>query len=168
MRKKVLALLVMTMTVTACGTVRDSRLNPFNWFGRSTSVPVQASESEVNPLIPRRNPILQSKAPEAYRGTLVQNVTELHIRRVPGGAVIEVTGVMRSAGSFDVRLTPEASESADTLVYAFRALQPRSSVGVGTAYSRTVSAAIRLTEQELAGIRTIQVKARENVRSSRR
>lgn len=169
MRKQVLALLVLTMTVTACATVRESRLNPFNWFGGSTSVPVEAAEEgEVNPLIPRRNPILQSKAPEAYPGTLVQSVTELHIRRTPGGAIVEVTGVMRSAGSYDVRLTPEPGEASDTLVYAFRALQPRSTAGAGTEYSRTVSAAIRLTNQELAGIRAIQVKARENIRTSRR
>lgn len=167
MRKQVLALLLMTMTVTACGTVRDSRFNPFNWFGGSTSTPVQTADGEVNPLIPRRNPIL-TRREQRYAGTPVENVTELNIRRVQGGAIIEVTGVMRSAGSFDVRLTKEESDRPDTLVYTMRALQPRSTAGVGTAYSRTVTAATRLTDQDLAGIRIIQVKARQNVRSSRR
>lgn len=167
MRKQVLALVLIGTTVSACGAVRESRFNPFNWFGGSTSVPVQASESEVNPLIPRRNPILSPRE-QAYGGTPVQNVTDLHIRRVQGGAVIEVTGVMRSAGSFDVRLTREDSERSDTLVYTMRALQPRATSGVGSAYSRTVTAATRLTDQQLAGIRVIQVRALENVRSSRR
>lgn len=167
MRKQVLALLVVTMTVTACGTVRESRLNPFNWFGRSTSVAVEPSESEVNPLIPRRNMILS--APErSYQGTPVETVTELFIRRVPGGAIIEVTGVMRSAGSFDVRLTRVDSAQPDRLVYSMRALQPRTTAGVGSDHSRTVTAALTLTDQELAGIRAIEVRAQRNVRTTRR
>lgn len=35
MRKAVLAGLAAVMVVTGCASVRDSRLNPFNWFGRS-------------------------------------------------------------------------------------------------------------------------------------
>ncbi len=168
MRKQVLTLLVLAMTVTACSTVRDSRLNPFNWFGRSQSVVVNPQETAVNPLIPKRNSIFAKKDAPPYSGTLVESVTELHIRRVPGGAVVEATGVFTSLGSFDVRLVAEDSENTSTLTYSFRALQPRQTTGVGTAHSRTVTAAVHLTEQDLVGISTIRVVAKTNIRSSRR
>lgn len=170
MRKQVLAMLVVTMSVTACGSVRDSRLNPFNWFGRSTStsVAVSSDKAAVNPLIPRRNSIFAKKDAPAYAGTLVQAVTDMRVRRVPGGAVVEVTGVFTSQGSYDVRLIKVEDTDPGTLTYEFRALQPRQTTGLGTQLSRTVTAARDLTDQDLAGIRTIRVVAKQNVRTVRR
>ena len=35
MFKPFTALLLASFVLSSCGTVRDSRVNPFNWFGRS-------------------------------------------------------------------------------------------------------------------------------------
>jgi len=37
MRKTFSAILVSTLVLTGCATVRDSRVNPFNWFGTARS-----------------------------------------------------------------------------------------------------------------------------------
>ncbi|WGW02687.1 hypothetical protein [Tropicibacter oceani] len=167
MKKSVTVLVLSTLVLTSCGGLRDSRLNPMNWFGRSTSQPV-ASESVDNPLIPRRRvSIFRSNQPEAYQGTLIGEVTELLVERRPGGAIIRATGVSDRQGPFELRLVKVDAESdADTLTYDFRALQINAAQG--SSNSRTFTVALWLTDQQLAGIRDIRVKSRSNIRTSRR
>ena len=54
MRKTLSLLLASTITLTACGAVRESRINPFNWFGQSRSESVQTKQN-TNPLIPEKS-----------------------------------------------------------------------------------------------------------------
>ncbi|WP_425098294.1 hypothetical protein [Tropicibacter sp. S64] len=167
MKRSLSVLVLSALVLTSCGSIRDSRFNPFNWFGRSTSQPV-AAEGAVNPLIPRRRvSIFRDNGPEVYRGSLIGEVTELVINRRPGGAIIEATGITDRQGPFELRLVKVDAESdADTLTYEFRALQLQRRVG--TELSRTYTAALFLTDQDLTGIREIRVKGLRNVRSSRR
>ena len=160
-------LILSAMVLGSCTTVRDSRLNPFNWFGRSVSQPV-ASDVAVNPLIPRRAvSIFRSDRAESYEGSRVGEVSELLIERRPGGAIIRATGVADRQGPFDLRLVEaEAESDADTLTYDLRAYQPRNRSG--SDWSRTVTAAVWLTDDELAGIREIRVRGARNVQVSRR
>ncbi|MFW2544081.1 hypothetical protein ACN2XU_15715 [Primorskyibacter sp. 2E107] len=167
MKKSISVLVLSALVLTSCGSMRESRLNPFNWFGRSTAQPV-VTEGEVNPLIPRRRvSIFRDNQPEAYNGSLVGEVTELLIERRPGGAIIRATAITDRQGPFELRLVKVDAESdADTLTYDFRALQipgPR-----GSDLSRTYTAALWLTDQDLFGIREIRVKSRRTVRTSRR
>ena len=167
MTKTISVLLLSTLVLTSCGSVRDSRFNPFNWFGRSSSEPVAASE-DVNPLIPRRRAsIFRTERDDSYRGWNVAQVTELLVERRPGGAIIRATGVTNYQGPFELKLIKLEEESdADTLSYALRAYQPREAVGGQR--SRTVTAALWLTDNELVGIREIRVVAEQNVRTTRR
>ncbi|WP_136441522.1 hypothetical protein [Pacificoceanicola onchidii] len=167
MKKSVSILVLSALVLTSCGTIRESRFNPLNWFGRSTSQPV-ATDGEVNPLIPRRAvSIFRDNGEEAYRGSLIGEVTELLIERRPGGAIIRATGITNRQGPFDLRLVKVDAESdADTLTLDFRALQvpgPR-----GSDLSRTYTAALWMTDQDLFGVREIRVKGARNVRTSRR
>lgn len=55
MRKSVILMATAALVLTSCGTIRDSRVNPFNWFGGSKSTPVEQTDTEqkaVNPLLP--------------------------------------------------------------------------------------------------------------------
>ena len=166
MKKSFSVLVLSSLVLTSCG-FGESRFNPMNWFGRSTSQPVVA-EGDVNPLIPRRRvSIFRDNQPEAYQGTLIGEVTELLIERRPGGAIIRATGVSDRQGPFELRLVKLEEESdADTLTFEFRALQINAPQG--TDRSRTYTVALWLTDQKLAGIRDIRVKARRNIRTSRR
>ncbi len=168
MNKPLSVLVLSALVLTSCGAIRDSRVNPFNWFGNSHSEPVNVSE-DVNPLIPRRRraSIFRTKEDTTYRGREVGEVTNLVIERRPGGAIVRATGIGDRQNLFEVKLVPVPDESdADTLTYAFKALQSRGPVG--TTASRSVTAAVWLTDNQLAGIREIRVKAVRNVQVSRR
>jgi hypothetical protein len=165
---KIKILVLSALVLSGCGTVRDSALNPFNWFGRSKSEPVATVQEDVNPLIPRRrDSIFRSEGEAAYGGGLIGEVSELLVERRPGGAIIRATGIADRQGPFELRLVKVDDESdATTLTYDLRAYQQPGATG--TARSRTVTTAIWLTDNELAGIRTIRVKGARNQRSTRR
>ena len=80
MRKTILALLASTLLVSACGTVRDSRINPLNWFGPARSVEAAPAES-TNPLIPQRSGLFARRAVEVdtYEGRPFEQTLE-HVR----------------------------------------------------------------------------------------
>ncbi|MBV2360997.1 hypothetical protein KUH32_14625 [Thalassococcus sp. CAU 1522] len=162
-------LILAAFILTSCGSVRDSRLNPFNWFGRSQPEAVTDGTGTVNPLIPRRRASLfRDEQDDAYRGRPVAEITELLIERRPGGAILRVTGVAERVGPFDVRLIEdEQAGEAGTLSYTLNALQQAGPRDTGP-NARTVTAALWLTDQDLAGIRAIRVAGASNARVTRR
>ncbi|AUC55581.1 MAG: hypothetical protein ACU0CC_07520 [Sagittula sp.] len=170
MHKQISVLVLAGLVLSGCGGVRESRLNPFNWFGGSTSVrtEVRADDPAYNPLIPvREESVFRRKKDESYGGIAVDEVTGLFVERRPGGALVRATGVTRYQGAYDVKLVEVENETTDdTLVYALRAEQY---VGpTGPVSARTVTAATWLTDNELALVRSIVVKARNNTRTTGR
>ncbi|MGR3501042.1 hypothetical protein [Pseudaestuariivita sp.] len=166
MTRTVTLLILSALILTSCGRVAESRLNPFNWFGRGE--PVEVTEArEVNPLIPQRS-IFAARAPDrTYTGIAVSQVTALRVDRVPGGAVITATGVTPRLGAHDVRLTLEETTNG-IQVYALRTLQDPRDGRVGPPPGRTVTAGVRVSDQDLAGIRRIRVLSASNALESRR
>ncbi|MBS0122663.1 hypothetical protein [Thetidibacter halocola] len=167
MGRAALILILSGALVAGCGGFGESRFNPMNWFGRSVSTPVDPNAT-VNPLIPQRSEsvLRRPRQDAAYAGSLVGEVTELLVERRPGGAIIRTTGVADYQGPFELRMVPVEDAGDGVLAYEFRAYQapgPR-----GTDLSRTVTAAVWVTDSELAGIRTISVKGARNERTSRR
>lgn len=172
MSKTVSLLLAATLTLSACGAVRDSRVNPFNWFGQSRSVAVEPQE-QTNPLIPTRAGLFGNARAEEkiYAGTPFDQVTDLTVERIPGGAIIRATGLAARQGSYDVRLTPvnEDEEAVDgVLAYRLERVLPDRRTNVGNEPTREVIAARRVTDQNLRGVRVIRVEARRNAVESRR
>ena len=166
MRRPLVALLVLSMTLGACGAVRESRLNPFNWFGASREAPVEAQQqANANPLIPRRRGL---RRPEpVFVGRPLQQVTALAVERVADGAIIRVQGVAQRADAYDISLVAQPTERADVLHYELQAAFPeltRSTIRL----PRPVTVALHLTDQELEGIRQIRVSAAQNARVTRR
>lgn len=168
MIRPISVLVLSALILGGCATVRESRFNPFNWFGRSTSQPVVATDEGVNPLIPRRRSIFQAREAAPYAGRPIGEISELLVERRPGGAVVRVTGVADRLGPWDVRIVAvDAETDEDTLTFDMRNLsQPGPSGGSDAA--RSVTAAIALTDQQLAGIREIRVKGARNIRTVRR
>jgi len=173
MRLLTTSLLVATMTVTACGAVRDSRVNPLNWFGNSRSEPIQrAPEKEDNPLIPEeRRGLFTSvrRETEVYLGTPLDQVSGLVIERVPGGAIVRATAIASVDGVYNVRLTPADEDSEPdengVLTYRFEGLKPADATRRSSQRQRTYNAALRLTDQELSRVRTIRVEGQRNAQT---
>lgn len=174
MRKTLPLLLITSLTLTSCGAVRESRLNPFNWFGRSQEVPVETAEQEeVNPLIPRarRGLFRRSQADSSELTTPISSITELRVERVPGGAIIRATGLDATQGAFNVALVPENEDEEPVdgvLTYSFERQLPEQPQAVGPEQTREVVAARSLTDQQLQRVRTIRIVAANNARQVRR
>lgn len=164
MRKTIPLLLIAAMALASCGRLADTRLNPFNWFGRGEARELSATER--NPLIPRRSALSPSEKPDTR--TRVGTITELAVERLPNGAIIRATAVAPRQGAHQIALRQIEGEDvpADTLRYEFVAYQPMSAVG--TQLSRTIAAARRVTDQDLAGIRRIEVLGAQNAMTTRR
>lgn len=176
MRTALPAILIAIVTVSACTTVRESRLNPANWFGNSTEVVVAdtTEPDEVNPLIPQRAGFLEQlrRREEVYLGEPIDEVRQIVVERVPGGAIIRATGVSSYQGIYSVSLRPEF-EGEDiavdgVLTYRLDGRRPENFVTGGPERLRTVTAARAVTDQQLRGVRIIRVEGARNAQESRR
>jgi len=170
MRKSLALILAGTLIVAGCGGWRDSRVNPGNWFGKSSSAPVTVADTEVtNPLLPDQGrKSIFARADEEDLSVPVATISDLRIEPTPNGAIIHATGIASRQGAHEVelRLVPEAAEN--TLEYTLHVLYPVDPTPSGSAHSRTVQAAVTISEQSLRGIRTIRVSGAENARETRR
>lgn len=170
------ALLVATLTVSACAAIRDSRVNPANWFGNSRSEPIQSDpRAATNPLIPetRRRGLFAGLRAQSriYVGTPIDQVTNLVIEPVPGGAIVRATGIAGEDRVYDVRLTTESDENVPVdgvLTYQLRGIHSDRPTRTLSQRVRTVTAARRLTDQELAEIRVIRVEGLRNAQTTTR
>ncbi|MBM7069694.1 hypothetical protein [Actibacterium sp. 188UL27-1] len=159
MNRSLLAGLAILMLVTGCATVRDSRLNPFNWFGRSQAQPTTLLPDDAEQQI-------------ADRRILVDDVIALRIDRTPEGALVSAIGVPPTQGFWDAELVPttrdEAPDANGVLVYDFRIARPFERQRVSTQPSREVSVGHFISNVRLERVRTILVRGQRTQRSLRR
>lgn len=172
MRKTLTLFAVLTLTLSACGAILDSRVNPFNWFGQSRSVATSVPE-QTNPLIPRRGGFFsRGREQDAiYLGRPFEQVTDLTVERIPGGAIIRATGLAARQGIYAVQLTPqnEEEEAVDgVLIYRLEGVRPTANTPVGTKPTREVTAGRKLTDQQLRDVRVIRVEGALNAQETRR
>lgn len=148
-------ILILPLVLASCG-LGDTRLNPFNWFGGSeettTAQPVEVVErSDPRPL--------------------VAEITQLVVERTPGGAIVRVTGLPPTQGWHSVALVnvdPDGEALNGVMSYSLRAVPPETPMRVSTRQSRELTAAVFLSDIQLAGVRVIQVTGARNSRIARR
>jgi hypothetical protein len=172
MRNPLMVLLAASLVLAGCGGWGDSRANPRNWFGKSstTAAVIPQDASAINPLIPKKSAI--SKRPDAVDASVaIAAVTELRVERTTTGAIIHVTGVAARQGAYkaELRLDPvDEANPSDILSFTFRVVYPKDPTPVGSERTRTVYEAQTLTTQDLQGIRLIRVKGAQNSMETRR
>lgn len=173
MRSPILILSLSALLLASCSTIRDSRLNPGNWFEASREARAErAAAQSDNPLIPLRSGgLLRSarEASQAYRGAPLEAVTALVAEPAPGGLLVRAEGQTGFADVYDVRLTPENDGEPVEGVLSFRleGIVPDRPRPARTAAQRTVIAAVKIGDQTLAGVREIRVSGATNSRSVR-
>ncbi|PWE34265.1 hypothetical protein DDZ14_00705 [Maritimibacter sp. 55A14] len=180
--KAVTAALSILLLVSACATIRESRLNPVNWFGRSveTRQPargqdaqlIAAAETEAaRPIGADGRPIRPALRHDIgdYR-ILVTEITDLDVIRVPGGAIVQATGRPRRQGYWDADLVMArlSDQTEERLVLELRVFPPVAARPAGSAPSREVVVARHLSAKVLDGVREIVVVGQMNRMSSRR
>ncbi|MBI1219367.1 MAG: hypothetical protein GC186_12540 [Rhodobacteraceae bacterium] len=159
MKKPLLAALVLTLALGACSGFRQSRMNPFNWFGGSKkAAPVAVDPATGVALAP------------ADTRDLVAEVETLVVERRPGGAIIRATGLAPTQGWWNAALAVEndGKPVKGVLTYRFVISPPLGATPVSTPQSREVTVAIYLSDAQMDGVTQITVTGLNNARSSRR
>lgn len=142
--------LAALLTLSACGAVRDSRLNPFNWFGQSESVEAIRVVEKVDPR------------------PLVGDVLSMSVEPYSGGAIVRATGRTETQGWWAAELVEAKTDDPSKLVFEFRLLPPLVQSDVNTPRSREVTVAHTLTPSRLEYITSITVQGANNARATRR
>jgi len=150
MKRTVLAALGVVLVVSGCGMIRESRLNPFNWFGRAE---------------PRET--VTTAAPQDQR-LLVSQVLSLSVDPYSAGAIIRAKGIPPSQGWWDAELVPRPLDENGVLVFDFRVFPPLTDTPEGTPRSREITVAISLSNVKLDQVSEIVVQGATNALSSRR
>lgn len=148
MKQSLFAAMMMVVLLGAC----QSRLNPFNWFGRSAPV----------------EKVLITDAEVADPRALVDEVLSLDIESFPGGAIIRAEGRTPVQGYWDAELVARPIDKDGVLIYDFRILPPITATDVSTPRSRQVAVAVSLSDIKLDGISQIIVQGARNARAVRR
>ncbi len=144
--------LAAALTLSACGGIGSSRLNPFNWFGNS-------QEEEI---LPENAVVVRDSRP------VIEQVTALAVEQVPGGAIVRARGAAAVPGWYATDLVVVPAQSGNGVVtYDFKAIPPEVP-GRGTGNARLITAGTFLSDDDLQGVREIRVRARTNIRSTRR
>lgn len=152
-RRTMIAGLGGALFLAGCGRVRESRFNPFNWFGGSREEPAPAV-----PVGERRDP-----------RPLVDQVTSLEIEPTNTGAIVRATGLPPMQGWHSAALVRETDEPVNgEMVYSFRAAPPDAPTRLSTPQSRELSVATRLSASSLAQISVVRVIGARNARVARR
>jgi len=150
MTRSMTVALAALLTLTACGAVRDSRLNPLNWFG-------QSAPTESITLVEKADP-----------RTLVDDVLSMSVEPYSGGAIVRATGRTNTQGWWAAELVEAETDDPGVLVLEFRLLPPIVQTDVNTARSREVTVAMTLSPTRLADISSITVQGANNARATRR
>ncbi len=153
MPRSLLVAMALMLTLTACGAIRESRLNPLNWFGRAQATAPVSLATPGTGSDPR---------------ALVQQIVSLSVEPLPGGAIVRATGLPPTQGYWRGDLIPRDVDADGRLVFDFRIVPPPQPARVSTPFSREVTVASYLSDQKLAGIRTIIVQGELNALSSGR
>lgn len=152
MRKTLIACLALTIALGGCGRIRDSRLNPFNWFDRVERVEQVAPTTET----------------AADGRALVGQVTELKFDPYPGGVIVRATGLPPTQGWWEAELVARDLDEDGVLVYDFRVFAPLTQTPSSTQRSREITAAASLSDAKLARITRIVVQGQSNALGANR
>ena len=167
MKSFIFLLLTASLLTTGCESTRDSKANPFNWFGGSKKEGNQSDAKTA--LIPKKKLTLftMKKTEAVYLGQPIDKLSTLIMDEVPGGLLIQVTGMAQKTGIYDGRLIPLDSPDTSVLEFRFDVIQPTDATG-GPIASRTITVAAYLTDQDLETVSTIRVRGANNTLTKRR
>ncbi|WP_298847992.1 hypothetical protein [uncultured Ruegeria sp.] len=168
-------LIIATLTLTACSSWRDSRVNPSNWFGSSRSVSAETTSdpNAADALVPKQGDGrgLFSRRDVEDTSIPIGQIDELRIDSTPTGAIIYAAGTAVRQGAYNARLVSVESDENQKngiLEFVFRVTYPSSETPQGSERTRMVSDAVNISSQELEGIRLVRVVGQQNALESRR
>ncbi len=161
MRTPALLLLTATLALSAC----QSRWNPTTWWAKDDAA---GAQENVNALIPEQTEdgrsFFTAQETDEYRGLPIDKVTSVEVHKVTEGRLIMAVGVSSVHGTSDTRLILQNNGAPEggVLTLDLMGRPPIEPVIGGSDQTREVTTAVVLTEQQMAGVRTVRVKALSN------
>lgn len=156
MRLPLFAALTAVVVLSGCG----SRLNPVNWFGgsKTEAAPATLAPEGGYPLKPED------------RRPLVKTISAMAVDPMPGGVILQATGLPPTQGWWDTDLVADNGGEPinGVLSFSFVLMPPFQPTLVSTPPSREVTAARFVPESELRDVRQITVRGLDNQISRRR
>lgn len=151
MKRSLIATLILMTALSGCAGISQSRLNPFNWFGKA-----------------RPAPLTQLYTAPTETRALVAQVLTLNVEPFPGGAIVRAKGLPPTQGYWEAELVAQPLDDQGRLVYEFRIFPPLTPTPAGTPYSRQVTVAASVSDIKLQGVSSIVVQGDSNALSARR
>lgn len=159
-----LPVLAAALALTSgCSSLRESGLNPTNWFGGARMAPAAMPRENLPDLVPARGGVRV-----VDRRELVAEVLSVSAGAVNGGLMVQATGIAPTQGFYNAELVRVPSQTQGLLRLAFRAQRPAGAAAIGSPRSRRIAVATVLSPEALAGIRRIRVEAAGSAREIRR
>ena len=153
MKRRVVLGLGAALVVASCGRIRDSRLNPFNWFGGAR----------------RRERVADARPAEVQDPRpLVAEVVSLNVDPYSAGAIVRAKGIPPTQGWWEAELVARPLDENGVQVYDFRVFPPITQTPAGTPQSREITVGISISSVKLDQITEIVVQGANNALSSRR
>lgn len=166
MRQKVLMAGLVLSLLAGCGSLRESRFNPLNWFGKSEAVTVDENG--------QRLVVLKTLAPRngypdfVDTRALAPNITALDVRKSASGAIVVATTQVPTLGYYDAELRPAGPVEDGVLTLEFRLRVPTGVQPRGADHQRRITAARSIQNVELQQIKRIVVTSADGARQVRR
>lgn len=151
MKRTILVALCAVLVVAGCARVRESRVNPFNWFG--------GAQREARFELPAEVQDDRLLAPE---------VLDLSVERYSAGALVKVVARTPSQGWWDAELVARPIDENGVLVYDLRMFPPLTDTPAGTPSSREITVVASVSAVTLERVSRIVVQGETNALSSGR
>ncbi len=155
MIRKSIGLSLACLVLANCGGGNGSGLNPFNWF---------RSGPEVETLVPVEEVVVIDTRP------LIANVAAVRVDPLPDGIILRAVGIAAQQGYWEADLVADSTTPVNgVLTFGFRVAPPLNPAApVGSQRTREVHAAIFISEQSLAGVRSFRVIGQQSAQTARR
>ena len=151
MLSKLGVLVVISVALTGCARVSESKFNPLNWFDRA---PEAASDAPV-----QRKPLVPSQAEVTIvdARVLIETLSSASLEPSSSGAILRATGIAASQGYFNAELVL-VDITNGVLTYDFRVERPAGYEAIGSAASRQFTVATVIDAASLRGVRGVVVR----------
>ena len=151
MLRKLGVLVVISVALTSCARVSESKLNPLNWFDRAPEA--TAGETvQRKPLVPA-----QAEVTIIDARVLIETLTSAYLEPSSDGAILRATGVAASQGHFNAELVL-VDITSGVLTYDFRVERPTGYEAIGSAASRQITVATVIDAASLRRVRGVVVR----------
>ena len=151
MLRKLGILVVISVALTGCARVSESKLNPLKWFDRAPEA--TAGETvQRKPLVPAQAEVTIMDA-----RVLIETLTSAYLEPSSDGAILRATGVAASQGYFNAELVL-VDITSGVLTYDFRVERPTGYEAIGSAASRQITVATVIDAASLRRVRGVVVR----------